>query len=277
MRYVNICEKKKYYYHKMTTAYDKFVSTFNNAINAGDVVDVSKLTDDGTGARRHPVPKSTAGTKKWVPGFPVISDNYESYARAINFLGVAYAPYSGEYLRLYGAGKQTRGAAAAAARPTATTPFPVATTVVNPALLAAVTIKGPKSPRAKAAKSPRAKAAKAKAAKAKTPAAQRIPAIPATAYSPGIRPAVPVVPRPVSPPRTVVPFFPTARPVSPPRTVIAPFPAVRPISPPRATVPVIPIVRPASPRFQATLPAGTAFPGTLRVPAVMGTQANVRI
>lgn len=68
------------------------------------VIDVSEITDDGRGIRivKKPGVKST---KKYVEGVPVVSDNYNNYAFALEVLGRDFLPYANEFYRLYGEGR----------------------------------------------------------------------------------------------------------------------------------------------------------------------------
>ena len=72
----------------MTTAYTKLVNAINGAAAKGKLVDVSELKQDGSGYRVIQAPKKgLASTKKSIPGMPVSSNNYASYALAMGILG----------------------------------------------------------------------------------------------------------------------------------------------------------------------------------------------
>jgi hypothetical protein len=151
----------------------KLSSALAAANTEGKVLDVSALQADGTGARRIKIPKTTRGTKKWVENFPVVSDNYGSYALAMQLLGPEYAGLSAEYLRLYAGAKQVRAPKEVTVRATrrlgeTIVAFPVSATAPAPVAAGAVTIVTARSPRR--AKSPRAKSPRApKSPKAATP------------------------------------------------------------------------------------------------------------
>jgi hypothetical protein len=95
------------------TAQVKLAQAYNAVAQAGKVLDVSKLTANGTGWKSANYPKGDAngmyhGTKKWVAPVPVVSDNYQAYALAMQFLGNDFLPYAQEFLRLHGGQKIVR-------------------------------------------------------------------------------------------------------------------------------------------------------------------------
>ena len=197
----------------MNTTYTKLVTALNNAVSSGKVLDVSGLKADGTGSRKIDTPKTASGTKRWITGVPVVSDNYNTYLFAMQTLGQEYLPYAQQYRQLYGEGKIVR-----ATKPQvdtrAATMFPM---TPNMPQLVAVTpgMATVRSPRA--ARSPRAP---------KTPKAPKSPAVrqPAILQVNGtgtIRPiSPPRIPRPASPPRIPRPASPNQMPWERHRQVI---------------------------------------------------------
>jgi hypothetical protein len=102
---------------KMTDAQVQLIKTYNKVVGEGKVLDVSGLTEKGTGSRGHAALKGDKGTKKAVAAFPsVISDNYAAYALAMNMFGPANVPngaqLAAEFNRMYGGAKILRAAAA---------------------------------------------------------------------------------------------------------------------------------------------------------------------
>jgi hypothetical protein len=81
----------------VTSAYQKLVGMLNSAARNGKVLDVSTIGKDATGIKITNIPKTARGTKKGVEGFPVISNNYESYRYAMEILGPEYAVYAEMY------------------------------------------------------------------------------------------------------------------------------------------------------------------------------------
>lgn len=182
-----------------------FIEAYNDAVTKGQVLDVSELAADGTGARKRKVPKTMKGTHRWVPEFPyVTSDNYAAYHMAMRLLGPEYEQHADEFLRLYGAQKYAREAKPA---------FKAPRIAAKPAKVA-YTVPSPLSPRGTA---PRAQSPKA--------------------LRPGVTVPTVLAPKARSPPRAASP---PQRAVSPPTRVVTP-----PRSPPRVVVPtrVVPAAR----------------------------------
>ena len=65
------------------------------------ILDVSKLDNNGIGARTINRPKTEKSSKKIVPGIPLASDNFPSYELAIKMLGSNYLSYVEIYRNLY--------------------------------------------------------------------------------------------------------------------------------------------------------------------------------
>ena len=105
----------------MTTAYTKLVTALNKAASTGKVLNVSKLSADGTGSRIVDYPKSGRGNKRWVEGFPIMSNNYESYRLAMNILekgnpGGGYNQLADKFMTQHGTVKITPSPKAAGAK-----------------------------------------------------------------------------------------------------------------------------------------------------------------
>lgn len=83
-------------------AVTRLCNTYNKVIDTPNVVDVSDLTPEGKGFRTILAPKSAHNKRKQVENIPVVSDNYETYALAMQFLGAQFACYAEKYLMLYG-------------------------------------------------------------------------------------------------------------------------------------------------------------------------------
>jgi hypothetical protein len=98
----------------MSTQRDKLALAYNAALAKGDkVLDVSDLTADGGHFRTIKLPKGNTGTKRGVEGIAIVSDNYASYARAMELLGAEdFVPYATQFASLHGTEKITRAAAA---------------------------------------------------------------------------------------------------------------------------------------------------------------------
>lgn len=118
---------------EMTTAYNKLVTMFNQAVAAGKAIDVSKIKTDGSGALTIVLPKTGRSTKRGFPDFPVYSDNYASYKFAIDIFGPEYLPYAEQYLATFGDGTQAVAVAAlpGVALPGAVDPATVVITAYN--------------------------------------------------------------------------------------------------------------------------------------------------
>lgn len=169
------------------SAYTKLVTALNEAQATGKVLDVSNIEADGTGIRKIPAPKTTRGTKKWVVDFPVVSDNYQGYAMAMQILGDQYMPLAQQYFQLYGE-KVERGQRQQQL-PAPPSPFPMNGGKVATVSAAQVTLRGQagsaRSPRT--VRSPRA----ARSPKAVRSPRVRTPKSPAILTVPGAVPRVP--------------------------------------------------------------------------------------
>jgi hypothetical protein len=210
----------------MNTAHTRLVEAINKSAKAGKVLDVSGLNPDGTGSRIVNIPKSDRGTKKWVPGVPIISDNYTTYALAMRILGEQYVPYADQYQAMHGVAKMVRSPKVATGQG-AMAPFPM--TQNMPALIAAtpgVPLMNAKSPRGP-----------------KTPKVPKSPAVRQTAILqvPGgmmgmtrvaSPPRIPVV----NPPMPIIPGT-LGRAASPPRVQGLNMPNIIPLTPIRAASP----------------------------------------
>lgn len=114
----------------ISAAAAKLYASYNGAVANGQVLDVSNIRTDGVGARSMDFPKSLGGAKKWIGDLPVISNNYQSYAFAMELLGLvyqqpeAYQQFATMFLQQHGEGKLERQGTAV--RPMPTTPFPPA-------------------------------------------------------------------------------------------------------------------------------------------------------
>ncbi len=91
----------------------KLATAYNAVVQNGKVLDVSKLTENGTGWKSTNYPKGDAngvfhGTKKWVGQVPVVSDNYQTYALAMRLLGPEFEPFANEFFRQHGGQKLVR-------------------------------------------------------------------------------------------------------------------------------------------------------------------------
>jgi hypothetical protein len=262
-----------------TNAYTKLVTSLNEAVAKGKILDVSAIQADGTGTRKINVPKTAKGTKKWVGDFPVVSDNYNSYSFAMQLLGDEYLPLAQEYLQLYGGQKITKTPKATVARTTghlgpiiptfpvyAHTPAPVAAppgTVFTPVRTPKVlTPRTPKAPRSPTIRQP----AILTVPTTTIPIAQtglyqggtvvpRIPVAQTGLYQGGtIVPTIPIAQtglyqggyKPASPRATTPPRVPTVPLVAP--IGITGIPTVRAPSPRGTALPTIPGIRPSSPR-----------------------------
>ncbi len=76
-----------------------------NALGEGEVLDVSAITAEGTGAKKMKAPAGKS-RKVGVTGLPIISNNYQAYQRAIALLGPDYTKYAEQYGQLYGTGPE---------------------------------------------------------------------------------------------------------------------------------------------------------------------------
>lgn len=224
------------------TASSKLAIAYTEAEATGKVLDVSGLQADGTGTRKIPVPKTTRGTKKWVMGVPVVSDNYASYALAMQLLGPGFAPFAQEYLNLYGGQRIERVArpAQGATRPNTRLGEPIGAfplTATMPATIPVNQVKVVTGGRGRtprrvgaAARSPRAGTAARSPKVAKSP---RVPVAvqgPDLALPPTIRAAAVRTPRgtaAVVVRSPAVPVVPVPRPVSPRGGVRVPSPTRR--------------------------------------------------
>lgn len=245
----------------MATPYAKLVTALNDAVKTGKVLDVSKLSADGKGSRTIPMPKSGKGTKKWVDNFPVLSNNYASYALAMQILGPEYAVYSQQYANLYGTGAYVRAPKTGVAAKMPTTAFPVHMNTPAAVVIAPQAIKTPGR-----AKTPKG---------AKSPAVQQPAILQVTAQ----QVVVPQVTIPVQPwavtgmkvasPRMQMQAIQVTKPLSPPRvTMIPTVPTVKVATPPR--VPTVPLVKVATPQVPTVPLVKVPSPKTVspRVPTV---------
>jgi hypothetical protein len=284
----------------MNIAYNKLVNALNEAVAVGKGIDVSGLRSDGTGIRKIDLPRTDRGTKKWVGEFPVLSDNYDSYALAMEIFGPEYYGYAQEYINMFGGAKIVRSPKVVVpksppkspgkyGRPTAI-PVPIQAgiqiprpqqVVVQPRPQQVVVQQRPPQvvqPRARQVVSPPIPPAPLRQVIAQPPrqviASPTIPP-PRTILPVLTRPASP--PRTLSPPKTILPVL--TRPASPKPVLIRPVSPPRTLSPPK--VPVSPVSpRPASPtRIQGatiiptinrTLALGRKVPGKINVPTVIG-------
>ena len=92
-------------------AYLRLHSAIRNAADQGKVLDVSKIKENGTGARIGARPSGSGTTRRSVQGMPVVSNNYEAYRRAMSILGQEYLPYADQFLAAYGPNEITRAPA----------------------------------------------------------------------------------------------------------------------------------------------------------------------
>lgn len=73
----------------------------------GAVLDVSKMDENGNGARSRQPPQTDKSARVSVPGGPaVISNNYATYKAAMDMLGPDYAKYAQQYADMYGTGEK---------------------------------------------------------------------------------------------------------------------------------------------------------------------------
>lgn len=146
-------------------AYLKLATALNEAVAAGKILDVSGLKPDATGARKINMPKTAKGKKRWVDNFPIVSDNYASYALAMQILGNDYLPLAEKYRATYGDGTgliATQAPKATTARSPGRlgapmTAFPVFANTPAPITIAQPT-GGAKTPRAKTPRAPKSPA-----------------------------------------------------------------------------------------------------------------------
>ena len=100
----NFAQYKDEYNRRFETKTSSLVEIlYNRAIKNGQVIDVSNIQTDGRGAKLVYPPKTNYGTKHWIEGIPVISNNYQSYAFMMDLLGPHFSHYKNEYADLYGA------------------------------------------------------------------------------------------------------------------------------------------------------------------------------
>lgn len=203
------------------TPQEKVIKGYNKAQAAGNLLDVSKLQNDGTGYKSVKPPKTTRGTKRGIDPVGVVSDNYAAYNLAMTLLGPTFIPYSNLYLTTYGGQQilpQTQQKKATAGPSNRYGDIIYEVPAVATVNLATVTVraqgtKTPRTPRAKSPKpktpktpkTPKAKTPKAKTPKAKTPRATKaktpkvttggIIQLPPVAAPPILIPARPASPR----------------------------------------------------------------------------------
>lgn len=84
------------------SAQDKLFKMSEKAESDDKVLDVSKITVDGKGARVIQAPRSDRSSKMQISDLNIVSDNYESYKLAMSILGPEYNVYSAAYLRNFG-------------------------------------------------------------------------------------------------------------------------------------------------------------------------------
>ena len=204
-----------------STASAKLQQSYQTAINEGKVLDVSKIRTDGAGSRTMNYPKSVSGSKKWVDNLPVVSNNYNAYAFALQLLGPDFKQYADLFLQMYGAQPLERQAAAA--RPVAA--------MAPPATLGTMLVPISQVTMVTRARSP----AKRGPRKAKSPRAPRVqaPLVQAMPTRGFVAPPMPQYQAPLAT-QYRAPLAPVARVPSPPRAVAYQAPPRVP-SPPRQT------------------------------------------
>lgn len=84
------------------SARDRLFRILESADQNDKVVDVSKITVDGKGARMVSIPKTDRSSKKQIEGLNIISDNYESYKLATDILGPQEKIFADAYLYNFG-------------------------------------------------------------------------------------------------------------------------------------------------------------------------------
>jgi hypothetical protein len=250
------------------------VTALNNAVKSGKVLDVSKLQPNGTGYRIVDIPKTSKGKKRWVDNYPVISNNYDSYALAMKILGPEYEQFAIKYLQMFGSTPVVKVQKVVEHKPI---PIP--------------------------ANSPRMITIPPGAA---FPFGKKTPVRVSTPKSPVIIPTQPNIPRlqPISstlrksPPRILIPTTPTVRQIptvqmrqSSPRMAVPTVPmrqssprmAVPTVpmrqSPPRMVVPTIPTVqmRQSSPRMAVPTVQMRQSPPRMAIPTVPMRQSPPRM
>jgi len=81
---------------------DKLLNMIDTAYQLNKVLDVSKFSADGKGARVISAPKSDRSAKKQIGDLNIVSDNYDSYKLAIDILGPEYHVFLESYLDNFG-------------------------------------------------------------------------------------------------------------------------------------------------------------------------------
>ena len=86
-----------------TPAYINLATLYNKAAASGKLLDVSDLTDKGTGGVTILPPKPGGKSRKvGIEGVPIVSNNYQKYLLAMQILGNDYLPNADLYLAKYG-------------------------------------------------------------------------------------------------------------------------------------------------------------------------------
>lgn len=80
----------------------RLINTYKKLQDGDKVIDVSTLGADGKGWHTIPFPKQKTSTRRYVPGIPVVSNNYPCYLRAMQFLGDEFLIHADKYMQLYG-------------------------------------------------------------------------------------------------------------------------------------------------------------------------------
>lgn len=125
------------------SALDRLTSLLQQASSSGNVVDVSQLQADGSGARVVAPPAPGSGMNQ-IAGFPVASNNYAGYYNAMNLLQASgeydYMSLAGKYAQQFG----TNGPSRAASPPRAASPRVAAPQIVPTAAPAKQAARSPK-------------------------------------------------------------------------------------------------------------------------------------
>src|SRR5690606_7479460 len=73
----------------------------------GYVLDVSGITQDGTGVKKMKEPTKGGKSKKvGIEGLAIVSNNYKAFDQAMKLMGRDYEKYSQQYSDLYGTGSE---------------------------------------------------------------------------------------------------------------------------------------------------------------------------
>lgn len=84
------------------SAQEQLFRMLDSANQNDKVLDVSKITMDGKGARMVSIPKTDRSSKKQIEELNIMSDNYESYKLATDILGPAFSVFADAYLFNFG-------------------------------------------------------------------------------------------------------------------------------------------------------------------------------